>query len=167
MAKLNIKTYPDRILKEKAEAINTIGDEERKLAYDMMDTMRKSDGVGLAAPQVGISRRMIVVLDVEGSKTAFVFVNPKITKKRGKARFCEGCLSVPGVTNDVIRPECITLEALNIDGEKLKIKAEGLLARIIQHEADHLDGILFIDRVGLLKRKKILKRIGPKACMEL
>jgi len=81
-------------------------------------------------------------------------------------KFCEGCLSLPGISSDVVRPEFITVEAQNLDGDLLKINAEGLLARIIQHETDHLDGIVFIDRISFLKRKKIIKQLGAKVCME-
>jgi len=167
VTKLSIKIYPDKILRKKAAPLKRVGDDERRLARDMIETMRSANGVGLAAPQVGISKRIIVVLDVEGSGKALVFINPKIVRKKGRSRFCEGCLSVPDVTSDVVRPEFITVEALNLGGESIKMEIGGLLARIIQHEVDHLDGILFIDRIGLLKRKKLIKQLGPKVCMEL
>ncbi|MDP8230843.1 MAG: peptide deformylase [Candidatus Gorgyraea atricola] len=167
MAKLEIKVYPDKVLRKKAASVRRVGDAERKLSRDMIETMGAANGVGLAAPQVGISKRIIVVLDVEGSGQALVFINPKILKKKGRSRVCEGCLSVPDVTSDVVRPEFVTVEALNIDGEQIKMEAGGLLARIIQHEIDHLDGILFIDRIGILKRKKLIKQLGSKVCMEL
>lgn len=167
VTKLSIKIYPDKILRKKAAPLKRVGDDERRLARDMIETMRSANGVGLAAPQVGISKRIIVVLDVEGSGKAPVFINPKIVKKKGRSRFCEGCLSVPDVTSDVVRPEFVTVEALNLGGESIKMEIGGLLARIIQHEVDHLDGILFIDRIGLLKRKKLIKQLGPKVCMEL
>ena len=167
MAKLEIKIYPDPALRKKARLVAKIGDDERKFAYNMIETMRSANGVGLAAPQVGISKRIIVVEDSEGdNRIALILINPKITRKKGKVKFCEGCLSLPGVSNDVIRPEFITVEALNLDGDMLKINADGLLARIIQHEIDHLDGIMFIDKIGFLKRKKIIKQFGAKVCVE-
>ena len=167
MAKLEIKIYPDPALRKKARFVAKIGDDERKFAYNMIETMRSANGVGLAAPQVGISKRIIVVEDSEGdNRIALILINPKITRKKGKVKFCEGCLSLPGVSNDVIRPEFITVEALNLDGDMLKINADGLLARIIQHETDHLDGIMFIDKIGFLKRKKIIKQFGAKVCVE-
>ncbi|MFA5388405.1 MAG: peptide deformylase [Candidatus Omnitrophota bacterium] len=167
MAKLEIKIYPDPVLKKKAADVERVGDYERKIAYDMIETMRYANGVGLAAPQVGISKRMIVVEDTESdNRAALVFINPKITKKKGKTKFCEGCLSLPSVSSDVTRPEFITVEALNLDGNVLKLDAGGLLARIIQHETDHLDGIVFIDRIGFLKRKKIIEQLGAKVCMK-
>jgi len=164
MANLEIKIYPDPVLRKKAKLVEKVGDSERKLAYDMIEKMRSASGVGLAAPQIGIPRRIIVAEDVDGG--ALTLINPKITKKKGRVSFCEGCLSLPGISSDVVRPESITVEALNLDGGLLKINAQGLLARIIQHEIDHLDGILFIDRVGFLKRKKIIKQFGAKVCME-
>lgn len=167
MARLNIKTYPDDVLRKKSDAVKRIGKEERKLAADMIETMRSANGVGLAAPQVDILQRIIVVEDLENSKSAFVLINPIIIKKKGKSSFCEGCLSVPDITSDIIRPEFILVEALNIEGDKIKIDTGGFLARVIQHEVDHLDGTLFIDRIGFLKRRNILKKISPKVCMEL
>ncbi|MDO8602747.1 MAG: peptide deformylase [Candidatus Omnitrophota bacterium] len=167
MAKLEIKIYPDPVLRKKARRVEKVGDNERKLAYDMIETMRFANGVGLAAPQVGISRRIVVAEDVEGDNRAVLtLINPRITQKKGKVKLCEGCLSLPGVSNDVVRPEFVTVEALNLDGDELKINTGGILARIIQHEIDHLDGIVFIDKVGFLKRKKIIKQLGVKFCME-
>ena len=167
MAILDIKEYPDKILKKKAAALKKVGKEEQRLSRDMIETMRYASGVGLAAPQVGVSKRIIVIEDVEGRGSPTVLINPKILKKKGRSSFCEGCLSVPGVTSDIVRPESIVLEALDLDGELLKTEASGIFARVIQHEIDHLDGILFIDRVGILKRKRITKEISSKVCMEL
>lgn len=167
MSILTIKTYPDPILRKKAGKVRGVGKEERKLAYDMIETMHSSDGVGLAAPQIGIMKRIIVVEDMDNHRAALALINPILIKKKGRSIFCEGCLSVPGVTSDIVRPDSIVVEALNLDGEKVKIDTGGLLARIIQHEMDHLDGILFIDRVGLLKRRKVMKQVSSKICMEL
>jgi len=164
---LSIKTYPDKLLRQKARPVGKIGREVRNLASDMIETMRSADGVGLAGPQVGIGKRIIVVQDIEDDGPAAVFINPKILRKKGSSRICEGCLSVPGVTADIVRPESIVLEALDVDGKKLKIETGGLLARIVQHEIDHLDGVLFIDRVGFLRRKKIMKQVSKNVCMEL
>ena len=167
MAKLEIKIYPDPVLRKKTSLVEKIGIDEQKLAYDMIETMRFAKGVGLAAPQIGVSKRIIVIEDAEGdNKVVLTLINPKITQKKGKVKFCEGCLSLPGISSDVVRPEFITVEAQNLDGDMLKINAEGLLARIIQHEIDHLDGIVFIDRISFLKRKKIIKQLGAKVCME-
>lgn len=167
MSILSIKMYPDKLLRQKARPVGKIGKEVRNLASDMIETMRGADGVGLAGPQVGIGKRIIVVQDTEDDGPAAVFINPKLIRKKGSSRICEGCLSVPGVTADIVRPESIVLEALDVDGKKLKIETGGLLARIIQHEIDHLDGVLFIDKVGFLKRKKIMKQVSKNVCMEL
>lgn len=167
MAKLEIKIYPDPVLRKKARQVEKVGDNERKLAYDMIETMRSANGVGLAAPQVGISKRIVVAEDVEGGNgVVLTLINPRITQKKGKAKLCEGCLSLPGVSNDIVRPEFIAVEALNLDGDELRINTGGILARIIQHEIDHLDGIVFIDKIGFLKRKKIIKQLGAKVCVE-
>jgi len=166
MAKLDIKIYPDPILRKKAQQVRHVTEKERRLAFDMIETMRSADGMGLAGPQVGVSKRIIVIED-KVNNAALVLINPKVVKREGKACFCEGCLSLPGVTSDIVRPESIIVEALNVDGEKLKIEASEILARIIQHEIDHLDGTLFIDRVNFFKRRKILKEISSKVCMEL
>lgn len=167
MAKLDIRIYPDPILKKKSRSVKKITEKERKLSYDMIEAMRSNEGVGLAAPQVGISKRIIVVEDQENNNQALILIDPRIVKRRGKSHFCEGCLSVPGVTSDIVRAESIAVESLNLDGEVLKIETSGILARIIQHEIDHLDGVLFIDRVSFFKRKKILKEVSSKVCMEL
>ena len=164
---LEIKKYPDPILKKKASEVKKIGEKESKLAYSMVETMRSANGAGLAAPQVGVSKRIIVIEDVENHELALILINPKIIKKKGRSSFCEGCLSVPEISSDIVRPESIVVEAFNLDGETLRIKTGGILARIIQHEVDHLDGILFIERVNFLKRKKIIKHISSKICMEL
>ncbi len=167
MSILNIKTYPDKILRQKARPVAKIGKEMRDLVSNMIETMRYADGVGLAAPQVGFSKRVIVVQDPENDQSEVALINPMILRKKGSSSFCEGCLSVPEVMCDIIRPESIVVEGLNLDGEKIEIDTGGLFARIIQHEIDHLDGILFIDRVGFFKRKKIMKRISSNVCVEL
>jgi peptide deformylase len=161
-----IRVYPDKILRKKAVPVSIVGKEERRLAANMIDIMRSANGIGLAAPQIGISRRIIVVDDMENSKAAIALINPVIVKRKGRSSFCEGCLSVPDITSDIIRPEFIVAEALNLDGDKIKIDTGGLLARVIQHETDHLDGILFIDRIGLLKRRKVMKKLSSKVCIE-
>jgi len=169
MAKLEIKIYPDKILRKKALEVKGVSDAEQKLASDMIEAMRSANGVGLAAPQVGVTKRIIVIEDIEGKNNSspYVFLNPKILKKNGRSSFYEGCLSVPDVMHDITRAKSVVMEALDLKGEKVRIDTGGLLARVLQHEIDHLDGILFIDRVGFLKRKRVLKEISSKVCMEL
>jgi peptide deformylase len=121
----------------------------------MFETMEAARGVGLAANQVGVARR-VAVIDADG--TRFAMVNPVIVEAEGRATVEEGCLSIPEVFGDVTRPERVVLEALDRDGQPFRLAAEGLTARAIQHELDHLDGILFLDHLGLMKRKVLLAR---------
>lgn len=149
MAILPIRRYPDPVLRKVAEPVRTINKELRQLAADMIETMRDANGVGLAAPQVGESVRMVVVdFDPENHEPR-VLVNPVIVKKsRQKETTEEGCLSFPGLKSKVKRSLKVVCEAQNLDGEVVEYQAEGLPARAIQHEIDHLDGMLFVDKVG-------------------
>jgi len=167
MGVLDIKVYPDSILRKKASKVRKIGKEIRQLASDMIETMRFAKGIGLAGPQVGIGKRIIVIEAMEDMNALLVLVNPKILKRKGRTSFCEGCLSVPEATSDIVRPEFVVLEARDLNGKTIKIDTGGLLARVIQHEIDHLDGVLFIDRISFLKRRRVLKQISPKVCMKL
>lgn len=141
---LKILLIGDPVLRKKAKRVEKIDDEIKKLAEDMMETMKSADGVGLAAPQVGRSIRMIVV-SYEGKD--MVLINPEIIEKEGESIDIEGCLSVPGVEVPVKRAEKITLKFQNLKGKTQIIKAEGMWARIFQHEIDHLDGILIVDKI--------------------
>jgi len=133
--------------------------EVRRLMDDMMDTMYEADGVGLAAPQVGVSRRIIVVDIREPDVVPFALVNPVIVERSDEPeRGEEGCLSIPGLWEVVERPARVVVEGLGRDGVSRRIEAEGLLARCLQHEVDHLDGVLFLDRISALKRRMLLKR---------
>lgn len=151
MAKLQLRYFPDEVLKQKAKKISIFDSSTRKLAQDMLDTMYQNDGVGLAAPQVGISKR-IMVIDVSGEddpKKPIVFINPVIVNKEGELVGLEGCLSFPGVYFEVKRANKITVRYQNVQGRDQKLEAEGnLLCRAIQHEIDHLDGELFIDKAA-------------------
>ena len=154
-----IRILGDPVLRQKAEPVAAIDDEVRRLVKDMFDTMYEEDGVGLAAPQVGVSHRVIVVDPREQDVKPLGLVNPVIVKSDDETdRGEEGCLSIPGLKDIVERPASIVLEALDVEGKPVRIEAEGLLARVLQHEVDHLDGVLFIDRVSPLKRKMLLKR---------
>ena len=151
-----IRLYSDPILREKAFPVQEITDVERKLAENMLATMYASPiGVGLAAPQVGVLKRLIVIdVDRDNPDTSpLVLFNPKIQSLAGKLIEEEGCLSFPGITADVKRAAEAVVTAQDIDGELIRIEGEGLLARALQHEIDHLDGILFIDYVRGLKRQ--------------
>jgi peptide deformylase len=155
MAILEIVTNPATVLRQKARKISDFGSDLQSLIDDMVDTMREAPGVGLAAPQVGVSLQLIVVEyseKAEGQENEvppklYTIVNPEIIRVSEEQEFgTEGCLSIPGFVGDVERPLAITLKGLNRRGKPLRIKADGWLARIFQHEVDHLNGVLFIDR---------------------
>jgi peptide deformylase len=156
MAILDIVTLPQAILRHKAHKVSDFGPDLQTLVDDMIDTMRQAPGVGLAAPQVGESSRLIVVEygDEENDEIPpklYVMVNPEITRSSPETVLgTEGCLSVPGIQGDVERLESITVKGLNRHGHPMTVKAKGWLARIFQHEIDHLDGILFVDRAEKL-----------------
>ena len=153
---LPIRLYSDLVLREKALPVQEITVAERKLAADMLATMYASPiGVGLAAPQVGILKRLIVIdLDRDNPEgDPLVLFNPKVQSIEGELVAEEGCLSLPGITADVKRAAKVVVTAQNIDGAPIRLEGEDLLARALQHEIDHLDGILFIDHVSGLKRK--------------
>lgn len=159
MARLEVRIMGDPVLRTKAQPVETITDEMRRLVRDMFETMYAEEGVGLAAPQVGISDRIIVIdPHVEGVEP-LALVNPEIldaSKETEKSE--EGCLSIPGLRDLVERSARVRVRGLTPEGELREVEAEGLLARILQHEVDHLDGILFIDRVSPLKRKLLLAK---------
>ena len=149
----------DPMLRTKAKEIEAADEELRRLARDMFDTMYAEDGVGLAGPQIGVGRRIIVVDPREQDIQPMALLNPRILSAAEETdRAEEGCLSMPGLRELVDRSVDVVVEAMNVDGETVTIEAEGLLARILQHEVDHLDGILFLDRVSPLKRKMLLKK---------
>jgi len=149
-----ILKYPDPILTTKAKEVTEITPEIRQLAEDMAETMYENRGVGLAAPQVGECCRLIAV-DVSGPddrKELMFLVNPVVMSKEGEVEDEEGCLSVVQFRSKVKRAEKVVVKALNLDGEPVEIPADGLLSICLQHEIDHLDGVLFIDRISRLKR---------------
>lgn len=144
MALRNIRKIGDDILRKECRPVEQIDKKLITLINDMFETMYEADGVGLAAPQVGILKRLFVVDIGEGP---LVFINPEILETKGKQDGDEGCLSVPGVYEDVIRPNYVKAKAINAKGEEFIIEGEELLARAILHENDHLNGVLFVDKV--------------------
>ena len=151
---LEIVTYPDPVLSTEAEQVGEVTDEIRDLMDRMLTLMYEAPGVGLAAPQVGISKR-IIVLDASRSENArnpIKLVNPEIVHREGEVPSEEGCLSLPDFTADIKRNETVTVTGLNENGDEVTYDADGILAIIFQHEIDHLDGVLLIDRVSRLKR---------------
>ena len=159
--KRRILTYPDPVLANKAEDVPEITPEIRQLALDMAETMYSDAGIGLAAPQVGEPVRLIVVdvTDEDQRSGLLTLINPRIAGRRGEVESEEGCLSVPGYRSTVIRSETVRVEALDLDGKECAVDADGLLAICLQHEIDHLDGVLFIDRLSRLKRSFFERRL--------
>ena len=145
-----ILTYPEPFLATKALPVRSVDGRIRELVRDMFDTMYDSKGIGLAAPQVGVGKRVIVVdiSPVEEESKPLALVNPEIVGKQGQVEGMEGCLSVPGVEGMVCRYESVTVRGKNESGAPVTIEANGLLSRVLQHEIDHLDGTLFIDRLS-------------------
>ncbi|MEG3641283.1 peptide deformylase [Magnetococcus sp. PR-3] len=164
MAILPIVTAPDPVLKKKAEPVEAVDETIQQLMKDMLETMYDAPGIGLAAPQVGISKRIIVV-DVTYSEDGgsdgepYCLANPEIIAADGEITWDEGCLSVPETTGKVHRKEHVTVRGLNELGQEVTLDAHGLFAVCLQHEMDHLDGTLFIDRLSALKRNMIVKKL--------
>ena len=158
-----ILTEPNKILRQVSLPVEKVGDEERRLMDDMLETMYDAKGIGLAAIQVGVPKR-IIVLDIgnsEKEKEPMYFVNPVIKNKNSKnSTYEEGCLSVPNQFAEIDRPSKCDVEYLDYNGKKQILEAEGLIATCIQHEMDHLEGILFIDYLSKLKRSIIIKKLS-------
>ncbi len=157
-----ILTAPDPRLQAVSLDVETVDDEVRALVDDMVDSMYAADGIGLAAIQIGVARR-ILVIDIDqkdGKKNPLAFINPKITwASEETAVYEEGCLSVPEIWDDVERPARIKAEYLDRDGKKQTLEADGMLATCLQHEMDHLNGVLFIDHLSRLKRSMAVKKL--------
>ena len=154
---------PNKLLRKVSDLVEKVGEEEKKIMDDMLDTMYEAPGIGLAAIQIGIPKR-IIVMDIsrdENKKEPKYFVNPVIkNKNKEKSIYEEGCLSVPDQFAEIERPNSCEVEYLDYDGKKQMLKAEGLLATCIQHEMDHLEGILFIDYLSKLKKSMIIKKLS-------
>src|SRR5262245_6358659 len=153
MAVLGMRRYGDPILRQKARPVREITPELGQIIDDMVETMYDQVGIGLAAPQVGVSLRLVVVDD--GKRSTRALINPVIVERRGSVVAEEGCLSLPGIFADVERSEWVRVEARGGDGQPVSLELRGLHARVIQHEIDHLDGVLFIDRLPPVARDRI------------
>jgi peptide deformylase len=170
MTLLDIITYPDKRLRHKAAPVKAVDDEVRQVVADMAETMYNAPGMGLAAVQVGINKR-IIIYDISGPEDnpkLEVLINPVIVETEGsQLSESEGCLSVPDYRSDVKRYERVKVEALDKDGQAVEIDTDGLHAIVLQHEIDHLDGVLFIDKISALKRemykRKVKKALKKKA----
>jgi peptide deformylase len=163
MAVLKILHFPDPRLRRRATPVIEVDDETRQLIDNMFATMYQSDGVGLAATQVNVLKRVVVIDVSPDAKQPLVLINPQILARQGEAVMSEGCLSVPGVREKVTRAETIRFQAIDRDGELFEQDADGLLAVCIQHEIDHLDGKLFVDYLSGLKRQRIRKQLEKQA----
>ncbi len=155
MALLPLHLLGSPVLRQRSDEVEQVDDDVRALVESMFETMDAAKGVGLAANQIGVARR-IAVIDADGHRVALI--NPRIVGVEGRATAEEGCLSIPEVYADVTRPERVVLEALDAEGKPYRLEADALAARAIQHEIDHLDGILFVDHLGPIKRKMLLAR---------
>jgi peptide deformylase len=159
MAKLTILEFPDPRLRTKAQPVETVDDALRQLIDDMFETMYAAPGIGLAATQVNVHKRVIVIDISETRDQPLVLINPEILAREGVEEMEEGCLSVPGIYDKVKRAEKIRVRTLDRDGQTREFDADGLLAVCIQHEIDHLDGKLFVDYLSDLKRTRIRKKL--------
>ena len=162
MALLPILTAPDPRLKKKSLPVDAVDAGVRQLMDDMLETMYDAPGIGLAAPQIGVLKRVIVLdIDREDTKTGPLFMaNPEIVAASDEdVSYEEGCLSVPDHYSDVVRPATVTVRYLDRDGKQQDLACDGLLATCVQHEIDHLDGVLFIDHISALKRNMILRKL--------
>ena len=156
---MEIRVYPDQALRCKAEPVTECDGQISALFDEMVKTMRSADGIGLAAVQVGIAKRLIVVDVTGGQDRPLRLINPRVVSaSRDLSTNDEGCLSIPGVTAPVKRPAQVVVEATGETGERVSIDAQDLLATCLQHEIDHLDGILFIDRISRLRRRRVLSQ---------
>jgi len=164
MAILKVRRYGDPTLRRRADSAGEITPETRRIVADMMETMYDEAGIGLAAPQIGVSVRLIVISDE--SREARALVNPVIAEHGGEATAEEGCLSIPGVFAQVTRSAWARVEATDLEGRPVSILGRGLLARVLQHELDHLDGVLFIDRLDPVARDRIKRKIKKEGLPE-
>ena len=156
---MQILTLGNELLRQKASPVKTIGPEYLKIAEELIKALHAGKGIGLAGPQVGLAERIFAV-HVEGDDPR-IFINPSIIETSQETiKYEEGCLSIPGIYTDVVRPRAVKIQAWNEKGRPFTLEASGTLARVILHEYDHLDGILFIDRISEQKRNRILAKIG-------
>ncbi len=162
MAILKVVKYPHPVLSTRTKEVKKITTEDRKLVRDMIETMYAENGVGLAANQVGISKRIFVASADQVRGEEMVYFNPEIFRSEGVIKEFEGCLSVPEFYEPVKRAKRVWMRATTLEGKQIEVKGEGLVSRIFQHEIDHLNGILFIDRLGLFKSRSVKKKLSKK-----
>lgn len=159
MAVRDIRILGDPVLREECRPVDGVDGDVRQLVADLLETMYEADGIGLAAPQVGVPVRIFVYDVRDEDVPGGVLINPRIVEQsEATERDVEGCLSIPGLQEVVERPATVVMEGMDEEGEDVRLEADGLLARCLQHEYDHLDGVLFFDRVSPLKRRMLLDR---------
>jgi peptide deformylase len=160
-----VRIYGDPMLRKQTNPVSEFDDELQKFVDHMVETMFDNNGIGLAAPQVGMLKKIIVVDPSFGEKVdnSLVLINPVLLEQEGVCTIEEGCLSLPGIYEEVVRPEKIRVRYLDGDGKEQETAADGLLARVIQHEIDHLEGILFVDRISTVKRALLAKALKALA----
>jgi peptide deformylase len=163
MSRLQLITYPASILRKQADAVKNVDGELVQTAEEMLALMYENNGIGLAAPQAGISRRVLVIDLREDGRPVYILINPQITKREGLVETEEGCLSLPEIFGEVKRAERVEVAYIDRDGESRTLEAEGMLARAIQHEIDHLNGVLFIDRIGETRRQALAPQLRALA----
>jgi len=157
---MELRTYGDAALRRKTEPIGVINDEVRELCKLMIEVMIRENGVGLAAPQIGISKRIFVL---DANEELYVFINPELVELSEETEESrEGCLSVPGVDASVARSSRAVVEGLNVSGERIRLEGEGMIARAIQHEMDHLNGNLYFDHISTARRQSLIKEFQRK-----
>jgi peptide deformylase len=157
-----IRLYGDPVLRERSEPVAEIDEEALKLVAELRATVEEAEGLGLAAPQIGISKRVIVVVEPvgEGKRKHHVIINPEIVSACGEEVNEEGCLSIPGIYANVKRPQSVALKGMDPSGKEISIEAQGLMARAFAHEIDHLEGILFTDRISMVKRSLLKRKLN-------
>jgi peptide deformylase len=161
MSILKLRKYGDPVLRKKAEEIPAIDEEIRKLASDMLETLKSIGGIGLAGNQVGVAKRIFVIdrTHIDGEEEPIILINAELLESSGDQVIEEGCLSAPGIYENVTRPHKVKIRGLNLKGNRMEIEGEGLLSRALLHEIDHLNGVLFIDHLSTIKRKLLGKKL--------
>lgn len=162
MAIFPIRTFGDPVLRTPAKAVEDVDDKIRKLIEDMSETMYEAPGVGLAAPQIGVGLR-VAVFDTGDGLGPRTMINPEIVETEGEWEFEEGCLSVPGYWWSITRPAYVKIRAIDENGEEVVYEGDELMGRVLQHEYQHLDGVIIIDQLGRRERKKVLKELSEQA----
>ena len=161
MSILKLRKYGDPVLRKKAEEIPAIDEEIRKLASDMLETLKSIGGIGLAGNQVGVAKRIFVIdrTHIDGEEEPIILINAELLESSGDQVIEEGCLSAPGIYENVTRPHKVKIRGLDLKGNRVEIEGEGLLSRALLHEIDHLNGVLFIDHLSTIKRKLLGKKL--------